>query len=277
VNNTGWTNLMLEADHRLMFRFPRWVGSAKSVGREVRLLEFLGERLTIPIPRPLLISTLRRPRGWPFFVYEKLPGSPLTGTSPLSRLERTRLTKFLVELFSELSKCPAAQLRRIGLPPGDKRSWEARFIRLEQRYRRIAAVHLPTALDKRIARLFEGFHQTLSVSSFTPTLIHGDLWPSHILWDRASRSPVGIIDWEDARLGDPAFDLTTFARIGPEFFDALVMSRKTGLDELFEERLLFYRRILPLPGLLFGMENRRAGIARAHLRQLRDTIERSPE
>jgi aminoglycoside phosphotransferase (APT) family kinase protein len=36
-------------------------------------------------------------------------------------------------------------------------------------------------------------------------LLHGDYWPGNILW-RAGRL-AGILDWEDAALGDPLFDL----------------------------------------------------------------------
>lgn len=36
-------------------------------------------------------------------------------------------------------------------------------------------------------------------------LLHGDFWPGNVLW-RAGRL-TGIIDWEDARLGDPVADV----------------------------------------------------------------------
>ncbi len=38
-----------------------------------------------------------------------------------------------------------------------------------------------------------------------PTLLHGDYWPGNILWSKSQL--VGIIDWEDAALGDPLSDL----------------------------------------------------------------------
>jgi aminoglycoside phosphotransferase (APT) family kinase protein len=38
-----------------------------------------------------------------------------------------------------------------------------------------------------------------------PVLLHGDFWPGNILW-RDDRL-VAVIDWEDARLGDPVADL----------------------------------------------------------------------
>lgn len=38
-----------------------------------------------------------------------------------------------------------------------------------------------------------------------PTLLHGDFWPGNILWRDGQL--VGVVDWEDARLGDPLQDL----------------------------------------------------------------------
>lgn len=38
-----------------------------------------------------------------------------------------------------------------------------------------------------------------------PALLHGDYWPGNLLW--RDRRLVGVIDWEDAALGDPLADL----------------------------------------------------------------------
>lgn len=38
-----------------------------------------------------------------------------------------------------------------------------------------------------------------------PALLHGDFWPGNILWREDQL--VAVIDWEDARLGDPLVDL----------------------------------------------------------------------
>lgn len=38
-----------------------------------------------------------------------------------------------------------------------------------------------------------------------PVLLHGDFWPGNILWH--ARKLVGVVDWEDARVGDPLQDL----------------------------------------------------------------------
>ncbi len=56
-----------------------------------------------------------------------------------------------------------------------------------------------------------------------PALLHGDYWPGNLLWQ--GDQLVGVIDWEDAALGDPLADLA-IARldlawiIGPEAMHA---------------------------------------------------------
>ena len=37
------------------------------------------------------------------------------------------------------------------------------------------------------------------------TLLHGDFWPGNVLWQAGQL--VAVIDWEDAKLGDPLADL----------------------------------------------------------------------
>jgi aminoglycoside phosphotransferase (APT) family kinase protein len=37
------------------------------------------------------------------------------------------------------------------------------------------------------------------------TLVHGDYWPANLLWQRGQL--VGVVDWEDARIGDPSADV----------------------------------------------------------------------
>ena len=38
-------------------------------------------------------------------------------------------------------------------------------------------------------------------------LVHGDYWPGNLLWRRGRL--IGVIDWEQPRLGDPTKDVAT--------------------------------------------------------------------
>jgi aminoglycoside 2''-phosphotransferase len=272
IDNAGWTNLMAEVNGQWMFRFPRWPGSARAMGFEVRLLEYLGRHLSIAVPLPVLVGSLDKPRGWPFMAYRKLSGAPVEDLSALNRADRTGLAAFLERLFSELAQLPRGQLRQLGVAPGDKRAWRSKFEALYLRYERTGERRLPLRIQREITRQFEAFYRALNQSSFQPVLLHNDLWPSHILWDSVAHRPVGVIDWEDSRFGDPAFDLAALSGIGEKLMEEMVAARCEPRDDSFEERLLFYRRILPLQGLLFGIETGRSNLARDHLRRLQGSL-----
>jgi aminoglycoside phosphotransferase (APT) family kinase protein len=55
-------------------------------------------------------------------------------------------------------------------------------------------------------------------------LVHADYWPGNLLWRRERL--VGVVDWENPRLGDPTEDLSTLRRemwllFGPDAADRL--------------------------------------------------------
>lgn len=99
----GWANLVLEAEGELIFRFPRRVEVARSLSFEVRVLDYLSRNISTPIPIPRRIGQLDHPKGWPFLVYQKLPGLPLLDYRPLQRAERAKLRTFVLRLLTELA------------------------------------------------------------------------------------------------------------------------------------------------------------------------------
>jgi hypothetical protein len=69
-------------------------------------------------------------------------------------------------------------------------------------------------------------------------LLHGDLLPQNLLWnwEDSSREEalVGIVDWEMARIGDPAYDLAIVSRGNRNVYGV-----KEGVKILVEEYLTF--------------------------------------
>jgi aminoglycoside 2''-phosphotransferase len=109
---------------------------------------------------------------------------------------------------------------------------------------------------REISMHYESYlDDTISSSSWEPTLIHGDFGPSNILYDESTRALSGIIDWSSAGSGDPATDLA--ALIGPvsygeDFANALASSYPTLAAEL--PRARFYLGTFALQDALFGLE-----------------------
>ncbi len=268
VHGEGWTNLVLEADDCIIFRFPRWREVAESLSFELRALDYLSRHLSTPIPRPVRVSVLSRPRGWPFVAYAKLPGRPLSEVGGLDSTGNRRLGELVEVLLSELASLPSRTLLRFGAKAGDRRAWMRKYLELQGRYRRVAEPHVPPRLRRALAGAFDRFYSALRESRYRVVATHQDLGRDHILWDRASNRPTGVIDWEDLRLGDPAFDLTGLAELGRQRLVALTRARKATEDATFDKRLGFYRRVVPLHGLLYAAETRNRPLLRECLTRL---------
>ncbi len=86
---------------------------------------------------------------------------------------------------------------------------------------------------------------------FTPVVLHADLGPDHVLC-RDGRV-VGVIDWSDARIGDPALDLSWCLNGTPDAF-ASAIGRVYGADTATRERALFYHRLGPWHEVVYGLD-----------------------
>lgn len=191
VHNGGWANLVLEADAGVIFRFPRRRAVAESLNFELRALDLLSRHLSAPIPAPVRVSVLRRPRGWPFMAYPKLLGKPLSTVWPLDSVGNRRLSRFIETLLRELSAVPSSALLRIGAQPGGRPSWAKRFRRLQQRFHRSGASQVPWELRRRLAAGFDSFYSDLRRARYHAVATHRDLGPDHILWSAESNPVLG--------------------------------------------------------------------------------------
>ena len=78
-------------------------------------------------------------------------------------------------------------------------------------------------------------------------VIHNDLKAEHLLTDSASGRLVGLIDWTDAALGDPALDFIGFLPWrGRVFLEAVLRSYEPAVDASFRARIAFLSRVVSL-------------------------------
>jgi aminoglycoside 2''-phosphotransferase len=91
---------------------------------------------------------------------------------------------------------------------------------------------------------------------FAPVLIHADLYALHIICDHEKGSVVGIIDWADSRIGDPALDITALLLDVSEEFTREVLDSYVGnFDQGLMSRARFYARVDPFNQVWFGQRN----------------------
>ncbi len=233
----GWDSLVLEVNGEYVFRFPRRPEVEEWVEREILLLPELAETLPAEVPRFDFVAR----NGLLCVGYRKLVGEP-AGAS-LSEDGGEDLGRFLAAVH----RFPVERARRLGVPSFDPAAWRARFEGFCDDLRRRVLPLLALDERERAEELFAG----VSGLDFEPMLVHGDLGPEHVLV-RDGRV-VGVIDWSDARVGDPALDFA-WCLHGTSKVAADAIEEAYGLDAGTRERSLFYRRLGPWHEVVYGLD-----------------------
>ena len=159
---------------------------------EFRLLNLL-EREGLAVPKPIFVDQSGDILATPCIVVGYIDGSTETASIATSDLTG-QMAAYL------------ADLHRIGPASHDLSFLPA----LTDRLKRIR-MHAPDS--GTMSPIEARIHQELasprphSHTNGRHALLHGDFWPGNILW--RDHQIAAVIDWEDAAVGDPVFDLAS--------------------------------------------------------------------
>lgn len=192
--------------------------------------------------------------------YDYIDGVPVR---VLGRDARASLAREVGAALTALHAIPVETARAVGVPEVDLG---------EELYRPMVEACLPHLgprgrawLEERFAAFIEG-----GGSAGAPrVLVHGDLGCGHLLASEAGRL-AGIIDWGDALIADPAYDLAALLANCPRGFAEWVIDAYEGPakgDPDIRRRAAFYVDALPIWQVYFGGEinggaEREAGVRR---------------
>lgn len=267
----GWANWTFDLDRELIVRFPRNDSVGLATHRELSLLPELAPALSFAIPVPSHVGTWR---DRPFFAYPRVAGTAF-GNAFGGRELPSAFASTLGGMLGELHAFPverAAHLLRLGRP---ETVWLGRYEDLWPTVRDVALPEMDRELADQVTRRY---HRLIGdPPAFPPCLVHDDLGPEHVLVDDTGM-PTGVIDFEDASVGDPAVDLTWWiAMLGDEARPHLLRDRDWG--ERLQERLGFYRWMGSVHAVIYGVtegtEERVGGVeeTRRRLVATRHTVE----
>jgi aminoglycoside phosphotransferase (APT) family kinase protein len=227
--DSGYDFKVVLVDDTWVVRIPRRPQVVEALEREIALLPELARVLPVEVPRFELVS--REPL---FVVYRLIHGRPLVDE------DGDGVRAFLDALHA---------LETDVLPPTD---WVAVYREQCDEFERRVLPLLD--VDER-TRALELFAEAETLVGFEPRVTHSDLGPEHLLV-RDGRLH-GVIDWGDARRGDPALDYAWLLNVPfPEW----------DVDDELRRRARFYHRLGPWfeahYGLFTGSESHVAsGIA----------------
>jgi aminoglycoside phosphotransferase (APT) family kinase protein len=235
--DTGYDFEVAIVDDDWVFRFPRRPGVEEALEVEIVLLPAIAGALPVDVPSFEHVSRT------PLFVgYRLLRGEPLVDE------DGDGVRAFLEALHA----LDASSL------PVERRDWIGAYTDQCAEFERLVFPRLDRDLRPGAKRLFA---EVEALVDFAPALLHADLGPDHLLVRDGRLS--GVIDWGDARVGDPALDYAWLLN-GP-FAD-------WNVDPELRRRARFYHRLGPWYEAHYGLFTNQPAHVEVGLAGIRDRL-----
>lgn len=236
-DDSGWTNFAIKVDNKYLFRFPRNNEAYVAINKEYKILEILNKKLpnNIKVPNYIFCNLNA---DYPFVGYEMIQGDFLTNEL-FNSLNDSQKEKVLNNMTIFLNILHSIDYNELNLKPINPILW---YQDLYKRVQDICFKYFDDDLIDKTNKLFEMFFCDNTMHNYRPTLVHGDLSEDHIL---VTKDGVGIIDFGDLMVFDPAYDLI-WAYICDKSFYSKLFEKYTGKkDDYFEHRIRDFHIIRP--------------------------------
>ena len=231
----GWDSEVHVLDGRWVVRVARREEVAARLRAEVSLLAALAPELPVPVPRI-------EASGGDWVAYRWIEGAPVGQDGRPGDV---------AAFLSALHRFPVERAVEAGVLHGD---WRSEVGELLDDFERRVAPLLGRAERALAGRRFEAFRDDPASFAFRPALIHGDLGPEHLLCAPDGRL-AGVIDWTDARIGDPALDFAWLLNgLGERFAAELLAAYGGAPDATFRERAGFFHLLGPWHEVTYGLD-----------------------
>jgi aminoglycoside 2''-phosphotransferase len=201
LNTTGLLNDVVIVNDEFVFRFVKRDFGYKDPQEEAKILNFLKKHITLPIPTPFYQSS-------DVLAYRLIRGETLRRDvlMRLSEDDQQAIADQLARFFKELHNVPINELTDFELP---KVPAQMNYDGWKKAYGRIREKVFPLLMPHTREWATEHFESYLAEPSNFEcdlTMIHGDIPPYHVIFDRQQTRIGGVIDFGSAGLGDPAID-----------------------------------------------------------------------
>lgn len=234
-DRNGMNNIVLIADEKRVFRFPKSRFSIERIEGEKNILNVIHD-FPFKIPQYVMHNF----QGIPFAEYEYISGVTFSSIREINKGIMNDILKF----FKYATSFNAIKFFNISKNEM-KEKWMVNEMKLMNRFKEeISFKKYDAEFDRLIKRMKELIEKS-SENSYG--FIHGDFYRENIILKSDLSGFEGIIDWSEAGTGDFAIDLSAISfhtgieRI-PEILDEISLS---GKDEIVE-RIMFYRLVEPL-------------------------------
>lgn len=264
VHSGGDDFLVLEINSKWMFRFPRIGIFSEAFEKEMLFLAKFNTISPLKIPNYQL-------RGQGFAGYLKVPGVPMSLElfQNLSASVHKKLAQQIGSFLSVLHNFPLKDAIEIGIP----HSWDGNHHKHGMVFMEKVAPRLSTSARAKSIRCME----RLMAEEFDSKVIHGDLYfPDHVFYDE-NEGQLGVIDFADVTIYDPAHDFQCIIEIGGEtFFESVMKYYQGAIDDnlLKRSKLRLEARPLFYTGYIFASGSKNQYASRiTHIEEMFSNVE----
>lgn len=243
----GLVNDVYIINNELVCRFSKNEDAQASLLIEADILNLARKHLDMPVP-------LFEHREPDFVAYRLIQGDPLYRHDILgaSQTVQSRFAEQLAIFLRQLHSLPLHELRHSAIPYVTPEQKLGQYKQFYAEIERELFPYLMTMAKDWVQHLFEPVLSGKLSFTYTPALIHDDLAPYHILYDKTEQRITGVIDFGTGSINDPASDFALLINAYGESFLQLMMPYYPAIEEALD-RARFYAGTLELGWALTGI------------------------
>jgi len=233
-------------NNEVVFRFPRTEKVRSNLKYEIEFLNFLNGKLKTSIPRYSYVS-----KSDDFAGYKIIPGKTLTAAA-FKSLSMSNKEKVIDQLIGFIN-----DFHGIALDDFEKFKPKKReaFIDEEKKVETELSARLFPRLSKTEVYAIESFYREsktylCNIPNICAT--HGDLYAYNVLWNK-DKSEIGVIDFSDILIGDPAKDFEVFYDYGDSYAEVAYKKYEGPKDTDFLKRAEIYYKVHSIYTLLSSL------------------------
>jgi aminoglycoside phosphotransferase (APT) family kinase protein len=243
----GWDNEVFSVGHEWLFRFPKRSDVVPWLAREIELMPLVNEALGVLAPRFEHIGAPSARFPYPFVGYRRLPG---IGADHMPAPDVAPGVGLAEELGLALSRLHQIDPNRVPRTPAgwEDEPWS------EHRKDLVAVADLArSALPPSLLRRTEPYlagQIAEPLQDGPQRFIHNDICADHVLVNPSTGRLAGLIDFNDAMVGDPVHDFVGLITIGRlTFIQEVVRRYELAVGGSFNHKLIWLARTLTLKWL----------------------------
>jgi len=229
----GWDHEVIVLDDKIVFRFPSDTEYTKKLKYEIEVLKFIQPKLNVKIPQYNYISTDHTFAGYTIITGQQIFKPRFDN---LTIAQRTSIARQLADFLSIIHSQPTDS--------GVLANLNKSYLGADQANIKASLPKLKLKLDSQeytIALNILSEIYRLLQKKLPAKFIHNDIYSRHLIWN-ANNNALGLIDFSDMCLGDPAVDFAELHEYGKDFVEEVYKLYTGTKDATFLDRAWQYQR-----------------------------------